>query len=154
MTVTDKLARSGPRKSLALDGGGIRGLITIEVLAEIERPPQEEPGARRRFRARRLLRLHRRHEHGRGHRDGPRVGMSGRPDPRFYLENAVDMFDKSRLLDRFRFKYEDDRLAARLRRELGEETTLGSDQLRTLLLVVMRNATTNSPGPSPTTRRR
>ena len=37
MTVDDKLKRSGPRKLLALDGGGIRGLITIEVLAEIER---------------------------------------------------------------------------------------------------------------------
>src|SRR5262245_10238586 len=32
-----KLAKPGPRKLLALDGGGIRGLITIEILAEIER---------------------------------------------------------------------------------------------------------------------
>ena len=31
-----KLAKSGPRKLLALDGGGIRGLITIEILAKIE----------------------------------------------------------------------------------------------------------------------
>ena len=32
-------------------------------------------------------------------------------------------------------------------RVLGEETTLGSEQLRTLLLIVMRNATTDSPWP-------
>jgi patatin-like phospholipase/acyl hydrolase len=32
----DKLAKTGPRKLLALDGGGIRGMITIEVLARLE----------------------------------------------------------------------------------------------------------------------
>ena len=42
MTVADKLAKPGPRKLLALDGGGIRGLITIEVLAEIERLLRED----------------------------------------------------------------------------------------------------------------
>ena len=45
MTVADKLTKPGPRKLLALDGGGIRGLITIEVLAEIERLLKDEPGA-------------------------------------------------------------------------------------------------------------
>ena len=30
---------------------------------------------------------------------------------------------------------------------VGEDTTLGSDRLRTLLLIVMRNATTDSPWP-------
>ena len=30
MSVNDVLERSGPRKLLALDGGGIRGLITVE----------------------------------------------------------------------------------------------------------------------------
>jgi uncharacterized protein len=36
MPVEDVVVRRGPRKLLALDGGGIRGVITIEVLAEIE----------------------------------------------------------------------------------------------------------------------
>ncbi len=44
MSVADKLAKNGPRKLLALDGGGIRGLVTIEVLAEIERLLREEAG--------------------------------------------------------------------------------------------------------------
>ena len=35
--VEKKLAKQGPRKLLALDSGGIRGLMTIEILAEIER---------------------------------------------------------------------------------------------------------------------
>ena len=57
------------------------------------------------------------------------------------------------------YKYEDDRLAAKLRevfdghlpeqeRQRGEQhVTLGSRALRTLLLIVMRNATTDSPWP-------
>jgi patatin-like phospholipase/acyl hydrolase len=40
----DKLAKSGPRKLLALDGGGIRGVITLEVLAEIERQLKKKLG--------------------------------------------------------------------------------------------------------------
>ena len=35
--VEKKLAKQGPRKLLALDSGGIRGLMTIEILAEVER---------------------------------------------------------------------------------------------------------------------
>jgi len=147
MTVADKLTKPGPRKLLALDGGGIRGLITIEVLAEIERLLKDEPGAGDDFVLAEYF------DYIAGTSTGAviatclAVGMSVDRIREFYLENAVDMFDKSRLLDRFRFKYEDDRLAARLRKELGEETTLGSERLRTLLLVVMRNATTDSPWP-------
>ena len=32
----DKLTKAGPRKLLACDGGGIRGIISIKVLAQIE----------------------------------------------------------------------------------------------------------------------
>src|SRR5262249_15715864 len=42
--VQAKLARPGPRKLLALDGGGIRGLITIEILAKVERIARERSG--------------------------------------------------------------------------------------------------------------
>lgn len=37
MSVREVMERGGPRKLLARDGGGIRGLIAVEVLAEIER---------------------------------------------------------------------------------------------------------------------
>jgi patatin-like phospholipase/acyl hydrolase len=35
-SLKEKLARPGSRKILALDGGGIRGILTIEVLDQIE----------------------------------------------------------------------------------------------------------------------
>ena len=36
MSYYDKLQKTGPRKLLACDGGGIRGIISIEILAKIE----------------------------------------------------------------------------------------------------------------------
>jgi patatin-like phospholipase/acyl hydrolase len=37
MTALEKrITALGPKKILALDGGGIRGMLTVEVLAEIE----------------------------------------------------------------------------------------------------------------------
>lgn len=36
MSVTDKLNKTGPRKLLTIDGGGIRGMLSVEVLARIE----------------------------------------------------------------------------------------------------------------------
>jgi patatin-like phospholipase/acyl hydrolase len=31
----ERLARNGPRKLLALDGGGIRGVLSLEILADM-----------------------------------------------------------------------------------------------------------------------
>jgi len=36
MTVAERIQASGPKKTLALDGGGIRGMITVEILAAVE----------------------------------------------------------------------------------------------------------------------
>jgi patatin-like phospholipase/acyl hydrolase len=49
MSVQEILSKTGPRKLLALDGGGIRGIITIEVLAKIESLLQEKLGADDKF---------------------------------------------------------------------------------------------------------
>ena len=57
------------------------------------------------------------------------------------------MFDKAGLLRRFRYKFEDEKLAVMLKEQLGATRTLGSPDLRTLLMLVMRNATTDSPWP-------
>ena len=57
------------------------------------------------------------------------------------------MFDRSTLLKRFRYKFEDEKLAGMLKEQIGATTTLGDAKLKTLLLLVMRNATTDSPWP-------
>ena len=40
-----RIASTGPTKILALDGGGIRGTITVEVLAEIESQLRRKRGS-------------------------------------------------------------------------------------------------------------
>ena len=66
----------------------------------------------------------------------------------FYLQNGREMFDKSSLLNRYyRHKFEDQKLSARLHQEFGADTTLGSEKLDGLLMMVLRNASTDSPWP-------
>ena len=36
MTLSEKISAPGPKRILALDGGGIGGIITLEILAKIE----------------------------------------------------------------------------------------------------------------------
>jgi uncharacterized protein len=142
---------------LALDGGGIRGLIALEVLAEIERQ------LRTRYQRSDLV-LADYFDYVAGTSTGAIIaacislGMPVGDIRRFYLENGEAMFDRAGLLRRFRYKFEDEKLAAQLRsvinqyrtpeeRATGEDLTLGSPALRTLLMLVMRNATTDSPWP-------
>jgi uncharacterized protein len=145
VSVDDVLRRGGPRKLLALDGGGIRGLIAVEVLAEMERQLRGDRGAR--------FRLADEFDFVAGTSTGAIIatclslGMSSAEIRDFYLESGTAMFDKASLRRRFRTKFEDEKLAARLKHVIGDDTTLGTDKLRTLLLIVMRNATTDSPWP-------
>lgn len=145
MAVVDIMKRPGPRRLLALDGGGIRGLITVEVLAEIEKHLQGDRGDD--------FVLADAFDYVGGTSTGAIIatcvalGMRVDEIRAFYLASGEEMFDKASLLRRFRTKYEDEKLAAKLKGVLGEHTTLGSEDLRTLLLIVMRNATTDSPWP-------
>lgn len=145
MSIADVLSADRPRKLLACDGGGIRGLITIEALAAIEAELQRRNG--------KDVRLADEFDYVAGTSTGAIIatcvslGMSVAEIRDFYLASGHEMFAKASLLRRFRYKYEDEKLAAKLRGVLGADATLGSDKLRTLLLIIMRNATTDSPWP-------
>ena len=57
------------------------------------------------------------------------------------------MFEANALIRRAWSKFRSDPLEAKLKSVFGENTGLGSDKIKTLLLVVMRNVTTDSPWP-------
>lgn len=145
MSVYDKLAKTGPRKLLALDGGGIRGILSLGVLAEIERLLRKALGRDETF----VLADY--FDYVAGTSTGAIIaacislGMPVEKIRCFYHESGKEMFDKAYLFERFLYKYQDDRLSARLQEVLGAGATLGSDKLRTLLLLIMRNASTDSP---------
>jgi hypothetical protein len=141
----DKLTGTGPKKLLAIDGGGIRGVIALEVLAKIERLlGSGDP----RFRLADYFDLIAGTSTGAIIAVGLSLGMAVDDIRRFYLESGAEMFARAGLLRRYTYyKFEDEKLAAKLKAEFGAETKLGSTKLQTLLIVVMRNATTDSPWP-------
>lgn len=146
MSYRDKLDKTGPRKLLACDGGGIRGIISIEVLARIESELRKSSGNPK-------LVLADYFDYVGGTSTGAIIatlialGYSIDETRDFYLRSGTEMFHKARLWERFRTKFEDDKLSQMLRDVIGPDTTLGSEKLRTLLMMVMRNATTDSPWP-------
>ena len=146
MSYRDKLNKIGPRKLLACDGGGIRGIISIEILARIESELRKSSGNPK-------LVLADYFDYVAGTSTGAIIatlialGYSVDQTRDFYLRSGAEMFHKARLWERFRTKFEDDKLSKMLRDVVGEDTTLGSEKLRTLLMMVMRNATTDSPWP-------
>ena len=172
MTITDRIESTGQKRILTLDGGGIRGLITVEVLAQIEdvlraRYPREKWAGDD-------FRLSDYFDYVAGTSTGAIIatcislGMSVAQIRRFYRDNGHSMFDKARLLRRFRYKFEDEALSAKLREVIDQfrpeaerydrsgreqHLTLGSSALKkTLLLVVMRMATPIRRGRCPATR--
>jgi patatin-like phospholipase/acyl hydrolase len=146
MSVADKLDKDPPYKLLALDGGGIRGIITLEVLREIEAILEKDSG-------RPGFVLADYFDYIAGTSTGAIIAtflsLGWRVDDilRFYVDAGPAMFDRAGLLRRFRYKFEDEKLADLLKQQLGAGTTLGDAGLRTLLMLVMRNATTDSPWP-------
>ena len=146
MTLAERIARPGPKKMLAIDGGGIRGIIALGILQEIENLLRAENGAE-------PFCLADYFDYISGTSTGGIIaaclsrGMSVAEILTFYEEAGPDMFTKANLLKRLRYKFESEPLAHKLQEVFGADTTFGSESLRTLLLLVMRNATTDSPWP-------
>ena len=146
MSYRDRINADGPKKILALDGGGIRGMITVEILAGIEEMLRNALG-------REDFVLADYFDYVAGTSTGAIIatcvslGMPVAKIREFYINSGKEMFDKAFILKRFRYKYEDEKLSDMLREVVGGDTTFGSDKLKTLLLIVMRNATTDSPWP-------
>jgi Patatin-like phospholipase len=148
MTFLNKLTAAGPRKLLALDGGGIRGVITLEVLARLEELLREtKAGGDQNFRLADYFDYVAGTSTGAIIAAGLALGMSVAEISHFYHTSASQMFSRAGYLRRFRYKYEDEKLATLLKQVFGAGTTLGSERLCTLLMMVMRNATTDSPWP-------
>ena len=153
----DRMQSDTPKKILACDGGGIRGLISVEILGKLEadlRKKRNEPD----------LVLADFFDFVCGTSTGAMVaacisaGMSMDEIRTFYVDSGDQMFDKASLFKRLHYSYNDEPLAKTLQtafdRALKHRATkkkpnalLGSTELRTLLMMVMRNHSTDSPWP-------
>jgi len=149
-TLEQRIKSPGPKKILSCDGGGILGLMSVEILARLEADLRAETGKPD-------LLLCDYFDFVCGTSTGAIIaaciaaGMDTGRIRKFYLDSGRQMFDKASLLERLHYDYRDEPLARKLREEfagqLGSDTTLGSPGLKSVLMMVMRNATTDSPWP-------
>src|SRR5689334_4131975 len=131
-----------PRKLLALDGGGIRGVLTLQVLIRMEDVLREQSGQGEQFRLCNFFDYIGGTSTGAIIAAGLARGMSARELADFYLKTGPAMFDKSFILFRLRHLYESNPLKEKLQETFGAETTLFPEFLKCLLLVVTRNVST------------
>jgi Patatin-like phospholipase len=136
-----------PRKLLALDGGGIRGILTLEVLLRIERLLAEATGEGEKFRLCDFFDYVGGTSTGAIIAAGLARGMSAGELLDFYEQAGPAMFEKAGFLRRLRYFYRSQPLAEKLKKTFGEQTNLLPENLKCLLLVVTRNVTTDSSWP-------
>lgn len=135
--------RQGPWRMLALDGGGIRGLLTLGILEVIEKFIAGRTGKA----------LHEYFDYIAGTSTGAIIaaglarGLTVGRLIKFYQDNGEAMFEPSRLMDRVKSFYTADPLRYKLQEVFGENTTLEPQNLKCLLLVVTKNVTTDSAWP-------
>ncbi|MCA9182174.1 MAG: patatin-like phospholipase family protein [Planctomycetales bacterium] len=155
--LVSRMQAASAKKVLACDGGGIRGLISVEILAKLEshlRAERKQPD----------LVLSDFFDFVCGTSTGALIascisaGMSMEQIRAFYVGSGAQMFDKASVFKRLHYNYNDEPLARTLQNTLDSalghqktkttpHATLGSSGLRTLLMMVMRNHSTDSPWP-------
>lgn len=140
------------KRLLALDGGGIRGIFALEVLAELEVRLREKTGN-----PDLLLADH--FDYMAGTSTGAIIaaclawGMSVAEVQDLYINKAVEMFHAAPMYRRFWNKFEAEGITRTFKVLFSEDgegkipALLGTKKLRTLLTLVMRNHSTGSPWP-------
>jgi hypothetical protein len=132
-------ATGGKHRILSIDGGGIRGLIAVEVLSAIEALLRERYGKPD-------LVLADHFDMVAGTSTGAIIatavalGLSCEQIRSFYLDSGAKMFEHAHFYERFKYKYKDDMLSEELRSVFGADTLLGSDRLRCVLMMIVRNS--------------
>jgi len=142
-----RIAAPGPKRMLALDGGGIRGLIAIEVLAKLEELLRTALGRDERFVLADYFDYVGGTSTGGILASGIARGMPMAQLRDFYSEGTKTMFRRAPWFRQWYYRNLAEDLSAKLRDVFGADTTFGDPALRTLLMLVMRNVTTDSPWP-------
>lgn len=138
----------GPKRILCLDGGGVRGVMTLGVLARIEDILRERHGGEKEFRLCHYFDLIAGTSTGAIIAAALAKGLGVRDVQKLYRKLAKKVFKGSFFRQGvLRAKYDADALTSELQTVLGKTTKLGSTDLRTGLLVVMKRSDTGSPWP-------
>jgi len=145
----DHFANDGqPKRILALDGGGLRGILTLGILERVEELLRARYGGDPDFRLCDYFDLIAGTSTGAIIAAALAQGDSVRTVIDTYNELGKKVFRKSLLRQGLvRAKYDQGRLSSELKAFYKADTTLGSERLKTGLLVVTKRLDTGSPWP-------
>jgi len=136
---TNAVPNLRPRRLLSIDGGGLCGLIPAETLMQIEQQLDQLTGKPEPLCNR--FDLIGGTSTGAILAAGLALGMQAKDLRDFYVKLGADIFDKVFLPEQFWHMYPSGPIEKHLKEILGEATTLGDARLRTLVLLVAKNAT-------------
>ncbi|MFZ1919034.1 MAG: patatin-like phospholipase family protein [Terriglobales bacterium] len=128
-----------PRRLLSIDGGGLCGIIPAQALIKIEQQLDELTGDPQPLCNR--FDLIGGTSTGAILAVGLALGFRAQEMSDFYLDLGPEIFKKDCLLERPWHKYPSAPIEQYLKDKFGETTTLGDTRLRTLILLVIKNAT-------------
>ena len=148
-TRDEHLANDGaPKRILALDGGGLRGILTVAILQKIEDLLRERHGNSHEFRLCHYFDLVAGTSTGAIIAAALAKGWSVEQIREKYMALGKRVFEKSFLRQGLlRAKYDEAKLIEELKSVYGENTTLGGPELQTGLLVITKRLDTGSPWP-------
>ena len=140
--------RRAPKRILALDGGGLRGILTLGVLARMETLLRERHGGGADFRLCHYFDLIAGTSTGAIIAATLALGWSVEQIRAKYMSLGEKVFQPSRFrLGILRAKYDEKLLIGELKKVFGAKTRLGGEELLTGLLVVTKRLDTGSPWP-------
>ena len=155
MTKADHLSnKTSPKRILALDGGGIRGALTLGYLQRIEDILRKQHGDEKSFRLSQYFDLIGGTSTGSIIAACLAIGMSVNEIKTMYMNLGDKIFAKKykwwkifEIDDLVRASYNSKPLEEELQNVFGSDTTLASDRILTGLCIVAKRADTNSVWP-------
>ncbi|WP_298220910.1 patatin-like phospholipase family protein [Flavobacterium sp.] len=149
--LAQRYEKQQPRKILSLDGGGIRGVLTLEILLELETQLKATSTKKEDFRLSDYFDYIGGTSTGAIIAAGLSIGMSVTELLDFYEKRGEAMFDKSFLFKKVKSFYKDGPLLNELKNTFGTGSidilSASEKPFKTLLLVVTMNRSTDSPWP-------
>ncbi len=137
-----------PKRILALDGGGLRGVLTLGILEKVEDTLRARHGGDKNFRLCHYFDLIAGTSTGSIIAAALAIGMEVNQIRDYYMKLGATVFQKNVLRTGFfRAKYDEKKLKKELKTVFGAATRLGGDELQTGLLVVTKRMDTGSPWP-------
>jgi predicted acylesterase/phospholipase RssA len=151
-TLAEHLANDGePKRILALDGGGLKGVLSLAFLQKIEdilRERHSDPDKSDEFRLCHYFDLIAGTSTGAIIAATLAIGMRVEEIQKKYMKLGAEVFERTLLRQGLiRAKYDETKLNEELQKILGAHTELGDDRVQTGLLIVTKRLDTGSPWP-------